>query len=94
MAKISTQQGLENFDEILIAADAILLDRDSIATEVGCEKLFLVEKIITAKCIRVTIIFINSLCLYFNLNCLALLNYVLQQEEDVFLKVIQYIHGC
>ncbi|XP_076763134.1 pyruvate kinase [Xylocopa sonorina] len=52
VAKISTQQGIENFDEILNAADAILLDRDSVEVDVGPEKLFLVEKIIIAKCIK------------------------------------------
>ncbi|XP_017893500.2 pyruvate kinase-like [Ceratina calcarata] len=53
MAKISTQQGLDSLDEILNAADAILLDRPSIEIEVGQEKLFLVEKIIIAKCIKI-----------------------------------------
>lgn len=54
MAKISTQQGFENFDEILHSADAILLDRNNIEIDVGNEKLFLVEKIIIAKCVRVS----------------------------------------
>ncbi|XP_017762660.1 PREDICTED: pyruvate kinase-like [Eufriesea mexicana] len=52
MAKISTQQGIENFDEILNSADGILLDRKSVEVDVGSEKLFLVEKVVIAKCIK------------------------------------------
>lgn len=55
VAKISTQQGLENFDEILSAADGILLDRDSVEVAVGPEKLFLVEKIVIAKCMNASV---------------------------------------
>ncbi|CAK9829804.1 Pyruvate kinase PKLR [Anthophora retusa] len=51
-AKISTQQGLDNFDEILDVADGIVIDRRSIEIDVGTEKLFLVEKILIAKCIK------------------------------------------
>ncbi|XP_076655565.1 pyruvate kinase [Halictus rubicundus] len=52
VAKISSQQGLDNFDEILLVSDAILLDRASIEIEVGPEKLFLVEKVVVAKCVK------------------------------------------
>lgn len=69
VAKISTQQGLENFDEILGIADAILLDRNSIEVDVGNEKLFLVEKIIIAKCIRVSVYLLNT-CICFQLRFL------------------------
>lgn len=54
IARLSSQQGLEHVDEILSAADAILLDRAGIEIAVGNEKLFLVEKIVTAKCIKVS----------------------------------------
>ncbi|XP_016914153.3 pyruvate kinase [Apis cerana] len=52
IAKITSQQGLENLDEILNAADGILLDRKGIEVEIGDKKLFLVEKIIISKCIK------------------------------------------
>lgn len=56
IAKITSQQGLENLDEILNAADGILLDRKGIEVEIGDKKLFLVEKIIISKCIKVSLL--------------------------------------
>ncbi|XP_076374838.1 pyruvate kinase [Megalopta genalis] len=52
IAKISSQQGLDCLDEILLAADGILLDRASVEIEVGPERLFLVEKVVVAKCLK------------------------------------------
>ncbi|KAG7213001.1 hypothetical protein KM043_002339 [Ampulex compressa] len=53
LAKISSRQGVENLDEILEVSDGILLDRASIEINVKSEKMFLIQKSIIAKCIRV-----------------------------------------
>ncbi|XP_029044342.2 pyruvate kinase PKM-like [Osmia bicornis bicornis] len=90
IAKISTQQGLENFDEILNAADGILLDRDSVEVAVGPEKLFLVEKIVITKCMNVgkpvTLGFRvkSDECPKIDMNLIA--NAVLTGSDGVFLK--------
>ena len=53
LAKISTQQGLESFDDILKVADGIVFDRESLVFEIGVDKLFLAQKSVIAKCNRV-----------------------------------------
>ena len=53
LAKISSQQGLDCFDDILKEADGIVFDRESITFSVGSEKVFLAQKSIIAKCNRV-----------------------------------------
>lgn len=56
LAKISTCQGVEAFDDILKVADGIVIDRESLQVEVRMEKLFLAQKSIIAKCNRVSIV--------------------------------------
>ncbi|KAK0181900.1 hypothetical protein PV327_000084 [Microctonus hyperodae] len=53
LAKISTCQGIEAFNDILKVADGIVIDRESLQIEVRMEKLFLAQKSIIAKCNRV-----------------------------------------
>ncbi|KAK9298554.1 hypothetical protein QLX08_008146 [Tetragonisca angustula] len=90
VAKISTQQGLENFDEILRTADAILLDRNSIEVDVGNEKLFLVEKVIIAKCIRVGKPIVLGFQVYnnekLNIDMNLIAHAVLNGVDAIFLK--------
>ncbi|KAF3423639.1 hypothetical protein E2986_13158 [Frieseomelitta varia] len=90
VAKISTQQGLENFDEILSTADAILLDRNSIEVDVGNEKLFLVEKIIIAKCIRIGKPIVLGFQVYnneeLNIDMNLIAHAVLNGVDAIFLK--------
>ncbi|KOC58949.1 Pyruvate kinase isozymes R/L [Habropoda laboriosa] len=89
-AKISTQQGLENFDEVLNVADAILIDRRSIEIDVGTEKLFLVEKILIAKCIKmgkpVALGFQVSNNGKLNIDMNLIANAVLNGVDAIFLK--------
>ncbi|XP_043499370.1 pyruvate kinase-like [Polistes fuscatus] len=53
IAKISSRQGLQNFDEILKEADGIIFERVGVALDIGKEKLFLAQKSVTAKCNKV-----------------------------------------
>ncbi|KAK2583105.1 hypothetical protein KPH14_009132 [Odynerus spinipes] len=53
LAKISSRQGLENFDEVLQEADGIVLERAGLELELGQEKLFLAQKSVIAKCNKV-----------------------------------------
>ncbi|XP_033296966.1 pyruvate kinase-like [Bombus bifarius] len=90
MAKISTQQGFENFDEILHSADAILLDRNNIEIDVGNEKLFLVEKIIIAKCIKIGKPIVLGFQVYnneqLNIDMNLIAHAVLNGVDAIFLK--------
>ncbi|XP_076296623.1 pyruvate kinase [Lasioglossum baleicum] len=90
IAKISSQQGLDSFDEILQVSDAILLDRASIEIEVGPEKLFLVEKVVVAKCVKagkpVILSFHMSKGKAPGLDVNLIANAVLNGVDGIFLK--------
>lgn len=50
VAKIETQEAIENIDEIIAAADAIMVARGDLAVEVGPEKVPTLQKMIIRKC--------------------------------------------
>lgn len=52
ISKIETRQALDNLDEILAAADAILIDRGDLSREVPLERIPLVQKDIIARANR------------------------------------------
>ncbi len=49
MAKIETPTAIKNLDEIIKASDSILIDRNDLGTEIGYEKIPLVQKFVIAK---------------------------------------------
>uniref|UniRef100_A0A6P7GNQ7 Pyruvate kinase n=1 Tax=Diabrotica virgifera virgifera TaxID=50390 RepID=A0A6P7GNQ7_DIAVI len=50
VVKIDTEIAVENIDEIIKTADGILIDADRLVIELPKEKVFLIQKSITAKC--------------------------------------------
>ncbi|XP_074104623.1 pyruvate kinase PKM [Cotesia typhae] len=53
LAKISSSQGVDNFDDILRVADGVVIDREGLQVDIGSEKIFLAQKSMIAKCVRV-----------------------------------------
>ncbi len=54
-SKIETRAAISNLDGLLKISDAILIDRNDLGTEIGWEKIPLVQKFIVRKCIAAKI---------------------------------------
>lgn len=60
LGKISSNQGVENFDDILRVADGIVVDRESLQVDIRSEKLLLAQKSMIAKCNRVSVYILSK----------------------------------
>lgn len=61
IATIENQQGMDNIDDIIEAADGIMIGRSELSLELPLEKLILAQKLIIAKCNKVIyFIFLNK----------------------------------
>lgn len=50
-SKIETETAVKNLDELIRASDSIMIDRNDLGTEIGYERIPLIQKFITQKCL-------------------------------------------
>lgn len=50
-SKIESGEAIKNLDELIRASDSIMIDRNDLGTEIGYERIPLIQKFITQKCL-------------------------------------------
>lgn len=61
ISKIENQEGIHNIEAIIEASDGIMIARGDMGIEIPMQKVILVQKSITAKCVLVRISLINEI---------------------------------